>query len=600
MSSRKRRYEKLNELSITNHDIGLMLYPAMRNTKTGQLYGYINEKGKWIIESKYTNAYDFNKNGLAIVSENDGTGAIDYKGEYVIAPIYESISPFKEERAIFVLNGTMGAIDEHGNIITRKKYSFVGDFNEDRAVVAMSDENGNSEYGFIDKYGKEVTPVKFISANNFEDGVALVKIKDKEFALINKSGKIVNSYNYVYVSQYGNGLMVFADSFEGPYGYINKEGQQVIKPVYTEAEGFQDEVAIVSTAEQYSGPYGTINLKGEYIFEPIYSDIKILGESRIALGLPMGDEKIASRSIYSIGSTSGKRLTNFKYLVVGSYNSGLAYASDNEYTFFIDKNGEVDNNLPKVKGSGELSIKGNIVFANIDYSPYYLTKTGKIIYEPNKVIPLDKKYSVIKEKYKPNINYLIYMPQVNGVSSKKVEKDINIKLKTMSYFKGYEEDGGKTPEVVNAYDVLDYSYYGSFTVEFFKKNLLILNLGGYYYAIGAAHGMPSKKTPSIDLVTGKFYTLGDLFIGGVYWTSELDKIINRMIKTDPQYSVVFNDGFTGIKLDQDFYIDDENLYIYFAPYEIGPYAAGFITFKIPFTEIEGIINKNGDFYKSFN
>ena len=32
-----------------------------------------------------------------------------------------------------------------------------------------------------------------------------------------------------------------------------------------------------------------------------------------------------------------------------------------------------------------------------------------------------------------------------------------------------------------------------------------------------------------------------------------------------------------------------NLYIYFQPYDIGPYAAGFITFKIPLKLISDII-----------
>ena len=45
-------------------------------------------------------------------------------------------------------------------------------------------------------------------------------------------------------------------------------------------------------------------------------------------------------------------------------------------------------------------------------------------------------------------------------------------------------------------------------------------------------------------------------------------------------------------------MDKNNLYL-FPPYEIAPYA-GFVTFKIPFTEIEGMINKEGNFYKSFN
>lgn len=600
MSSRKKKALKSKKLSNTNCDVGGKLYPAMKNTKTGSIYGYINEKGKWIIAPRFTNAYDFNRDGLAIVTEKNVTGGINYKGEYVIDPIYESINPFKEERAVFVLNGNMGAMDRYGNVITRKKYNFVADFNEERAIVAMNDENGNYRYGFINKYGKEITPLKYISANDFKDDVALVKIKDNEFGLINRIGQVIKTYNYAYVAEYADGLMVFAKSLEGPYGYINKDGEVVIEAIYAEARGFNDMVAVVSKDGKYNGPYGVINLKGESIYASIYSDIKSLGEGILALGKSIGKYEFASRSIYAIGNTSGKKLTDFKYLVVGNYTCGLAYASDAEYTFFINKDGNINKSLPKVKGSGELSIKDNIVFADIDYSPYYLTKSGKIIYEPNKIIPLDKKYSVVREKYKPNINYLVYIPQVRGVTSRKVENDINSKLRDMSYFRDYGENSKDAPVIVTANDVLNYSYYGDFTVQYFNKNLLVLDMTGYYYALGAAHGLPTKQTPNIDLVTGKFYTLGDLFMGGVYWSGELNKIIENMIKIDSQYADLFKDGFTGIELDQGFYVDADNLYIYFAPYDIGPYAAGFITFKIPFSEMQGMINKNGDFYKSFN
>jgi len=73
-----------------------------------------------------------------------------------------------------------------------------------------------------------------------------------------------------------------------------------------------------------------------------------------------------------------------------------------------------------------------------------------------------------------------------------------------------------------------------------------------------------------------------------------------MIKNDSEYSDVYEDGFKGISENQDFYVDSDNLYIYFSPYHIAPYSSGFVTFKIPFEEIDPLINKNGSFYKSFN
>lgn len=594
-SNKKNKRIKSNKKRFSDNS---EIYPALRNTKEGKVYGYINTNGVFVIEPIYLNAYDFNNNESAIVQEGEKFGLINKKGEYILKPTYDSINEFKENRAIFVLDNYMGVMDEKGNIITKEKYNFINDYNEGRAIIGVSYNNEDYKYGYIDLNGNEVIAPIYSEANSFNEGRALVKTKDGKYSLIDVNGNVINTYNYNYVSQYGNGLMVFGDSFEGPLGYINSDGDIVIKPKYKTAEGFKDGVAIVSESENFIGPYGLINKEGNYVYEPIFNDIRILGEDRVALGMPIGEGDLKLRSIYAIGDTKGKRLTDFVYLVVGNYKNGLAYASNERDTFFIDLSGQEANNLPKVTGSGELSIKNGLIYADIDYSPYYLDIRGKIIYKPNDVINLDNNYSILKEKYKPNINYLIYNPIVKGTRDKKVEAQINNKLKELSYFRPYSENKNEKVSIITEEDVLDYDYYGDFNIKYFKNNLLNLEIQGYYYPIGAAHGMPSMKTPVINLVTGKFYTLGDLFKGGVSWVNELNKIIKNMIETDKQYEYIFKDQFKGIKEDQDFYIDDNNLYIYFPPYEIGPYSAGFVTFKIPFSEIQGMINKNGEFYKA--
>ena len=594
-SSNGDRLEKLSRkkrIKAKKRKCSKQLYPALKNTKNGAIYGYINNKGEFVIQPKFDGAYDFNDNCLAIINENNKDGIIDLKGAYKVYPIYDSISPFKEDRAVFSRDGSMGVIGQDGNVITKKRYGIVGDFNDDRAVVGDS-KSGDYKYGYIDRNGKEVIHLKYENANDFIDDIALVKIKDKEYGLIDKEGKILNIYKYYLVSQYGDGVMMFAEESEGSYGYIDRDGNVIIKPIFTSASEFVDGVAIVSTEQNYNGPYGVINKKGEYIFTPIFSEIRYLGEDRLALGMPigkpLGDDKFIAPSIFAIGDTSGNLLTQFKYYAVGNYKKGVAYASNNNSTFFIDKKGKVINSLPKVKGSGELEIKDDIIYADIDYSPYYLTRSGKIIYKPNDEIILDNRYSVVKERYKPNFNFLIYIPQVKGIKNRRIEKKVNNKLKTLSYFKPFAED--QISHNINENDVLDYSYYGTFEVIFFKKDILILSLTGYYYPLGAAHGLSSKITPVINLDSGEFYSLEDLFKVEVDWKSRLNSIIEKMINEDPQYAYVYKDGFKGINEGQNFYFDEDNLYIYFQPYDIGPYAAGFITFKIPFSLIQDIMEK---------
>ena len=570
------------------------LYLALKNTKNGPIYGYINSKGEFVIEPKFNFAYDFNEDCIAIVVKDNKYGVIDINGEYKAYPIYDSISLFKEDRAVFNKEGRLGILDKEGDTLTTRDYDIIMDFNNDRAVVGGS-KSGSYKYGYIDRSGREIIPLKFENANGFINDAALVKIKENQYGLINKDGEVQSSYNYFLVSQYNDGVMIFTEELGGQYGYIDRNGEIIINPKFISASEFIDGVAIVSTEKNYNGPYGVINKKGEYIFTPIFSEIRHLGEDRLALGMPigkpLGDDSFIAPSIFAIGDIKGNLLTQFKYYAVGKYEKGIAYASNNNSTFFIDKKGKIINSLPKVKGSGELEIKDDVVYANIDYSPYYLTRSGKVIYKPNDEIILDNKYSVIKEKYKPNFNFLIYIPQVKGIRNKRVVRKVNNKLKTLSYFKPFAEE--QISHSINENDVLDYSYYGDFEIVYFNKNILILSLSGYYYPIAAAHGLSSKITPVINLNSGDFYSLEDLFKLGSDWENRLNSIIQKMIDEDSQYEYVYQDGFKGIDKNQNFYFNNKNLYIYFQPYDIGPYSAGFITFKIPFSLIQDImVNEN--------
>jgi hypothetical protein len=130
--------------------------------------------------------------------------------------------------------------------------------------------------------------------------------------------------------------------------------------------------------------------------------------------------------------------------------------------------------------------------------------------------------------------------------------------------------------------------------------LLVLELNSYNFPFGAAHGMPGKEYVHVNLVNGNTYELKDLFKPGSNYVKVLSEIVGRQIKEDPQYSYVFPDTYKGIRPDQPFFVSDHALHLYFNPYDIAPYVAGFPTFTIPFAEIAGIINERGEFWKSFH
>lgn len=122
-----------------------------------------------------------------------------------------------------------------------------------------------------------------------------------------------------------------------------------------------------------------------------------------------------------------------------------------------------------------------------------------------------------------------------------------------------------------------------------ERNVLSLTLWNYTFA-GGAHGLTVQKGLTFNTETGKAYALKDLFKPGSDYVAKLSAIIKAELKTrDIPLLVEFN----SIKPDQDFYIADKSLVIYFQVYELAAYVYGFLYFPISVYAIQDIIDEDG-------
>ncbi len=570
--------------------MSVLLYPASVKTKDGVKWGYIDDSGRIVIATRFDGAEDFQENGLAVVTVQNRAGLINSQGQFVVSPKYSTITTFSEGRAVVIDDKGFWVMDERGRILTKKPHAFIGTYQEGRAQYSGTDAQGNYLSGYLDRSGNEVIPLRYQMATDFTGGKALVQVKEGEYALIDRNGKRLQTYRYPFVGPLGDGLLAFSQAASGPYGYIDEKGTVVIPPRYTSAQPFEAGRAVVNTSsDPMTNRYGLIDKQGTFIIKPEYNDILLLGEERVGVGKARVQGSPFMGSIYAIADTAGRFLSNFAYNDVSSYRRGYASATNNQYTFFIDRTGQVAKNLPIVPGNGTLSFVGNVIKASVDQRVTYYDRAGKLIWKQNTVIPLNRQYRVREVRYAPNKDYVVFYPLIEGMANRATQERVNQRLKELSEVKPIDPRAQ-----------LDYSYSGDFSVEFFKQRLLVLELFGYHYPFGAAHGMPSKTYPHIDLVAGTFYQLQDLFKPNSDYVKVLSDIVGNQIKTNPEYSYVFPDSYQGIKPDQPFYVKEEALYLYFAPYEIAPYAAGFPTFRIPYREIMTIIDVNGAFWRSFH
>lgn len=108
---------------------------------------------------------------------------------------------------------------------------------------------------------------------------------------------------------------------------------------------------------------------------------------------------------------------------------------------------------------------------------------------------------------------------------------------------------------------------------------------------GGAHGMQFVQVFNIDASAKKLLKLSDIFNGSGY-KAVIEEKLTALAKTAPYKDLVTPDTKeVKVANENNFYLTDGKLVIFYQPYEIGPYAAGFIAFEIPFLDIEDILKE---------
>lgn len=145
--------------------------------------------------------------------------------------------------------------------------------------------------------------------------------------------------------------------------------------------------------------------------------------------------------------------------------------------------------------------------------------------------------------------------------------------------------------------LIDQSYYNRDLVELIanfeiknnQRGILSLNLIVYSFT-GGAHGMTVVKSLTFDTKSGHQYTLKELFKPNSDYIKQISQIISRDIQ---KWQVDVIKPFSTIQPDQDFYIADTSIVIYFQLYELAPYYWGFPYFPIAILNLKEIIRNDG-------
>lgn len=575
------------------------LYPAYERKGNMKRWGYINHKGDFLIPPIYDLTIKFHNSGLGKIYKQNKVGFINTEGEEILPIEFDDLNIVDDDLFIAEKSDKYFIFDIKGKeLFSSSDYEITDNYSENFFIVEKELENGLSVMGFIDKNGKETIEPIYEKVFNFKHGKAVAKLHDSNYVFINKRGETIEEldYNYVLPSHRGDEYLVVND--ENEYGYLDKNGDIIIKPQFTIGSFFEDGYARVTSSDIESEDrlWGIIDRKGEYIIQPEYTNIVYLGEDLFAVSkdkfISTGSTNFTEQAIIT---KKDKLLTDYDYYNIGGsegkFQNGMISVYDGKKTYILDREGNRIQGIPEINGDADIKFDGNIVEVLVDNRLFYYNTKSELVWTEDNSFILDNGGLVEEKKYLSNNEIKIFYPEIKKLKDKKIEDKINQELYNKFVTKSIEN--------------IEDEKYNNMTLKIVyniseKDNVLTIRKSSYHHRKDSTNGESKEDIYHINLEDGRFFNLEDFVKKDSNYITKLNEIIkDKMAYENNESSGKYNiDKFDTIRKSQGFMLGKENLKVYFHPGEIAEVDQGTINFNIPYEEIEDMINKESKLWET--
>ena len=292
-------------------------------SESKQKWGFKDIYGEVVIRPKYSYAESF-RNGYAIVKKKNLYGVINQDGRYVISPKYELIEYGNHFTYIVTYSGIKGlfAIED------AKKAKQVTPFMYDGIQYVTS----RNEYvttidnykGILANSGVEVIECKYEEISYNTNSNAYIVVSNGLKGILTHSGDKVVDCKYDDIS-YNTANKVYTIVKDGLKGVLTTDGKEIIQCKY-------DDISYNSLNGVYyvtkDGFKGIFNKIGNKISECVYTDI--IASSKYILAI-LNNECV----IYD--TTSTKQINNFTFDTITKTNNNFIFNIGGKYGLITDK-----------------------------------------------------------------------------------------------------------------------------------------------------------------------------------------------------------------------------------------------------------------------
>lgn len=186
------------------------------------------------------------------------------------------------------------------------------------------------------------------------------------------------------------------------------------------------------------------------------------------------------------------------------------------------------------------------------------------------------------------LDLTLQYPELQGLANAEVQNKLNSlfeKLAADAKNEGLENEKYIVPEQI-ARNIKAETYF-NYQVKYNWNGLLSIVFSDYQYR-GGAHGLTVQSSYTFDLKTGAELKIKDLFKSDFDYISMISSEVKKQM--GERGMTVLLAPFNSIKADQDFYLSNNAVVVYFQAYEYLPYAYGIPEFYIDFQLVDGSVD----------
>ncbi len=214
---------------------------AVGNYFVSARYGFINEKGKWVITPQFNTADQFSE-GKARVRLNDKWGYINKKGEFIITPQFNLCFSFNEGLAAACLkNNLWGLIDSTGKFVLQPAYyNITGAF----SGIVCTQKNITDKWEILTIKNKASVKTSFTHMLGFSDSLSAARDTSNKWGFVDMNGQWIIPPVYTNAGSFSEGLAAVQKDYKS-WGFINKKGEWVIEPKFDRSGLFRNGLAMM-------------------------------------------------------------------------------------------------------------------------------------------------------------------------------------------------------------------------------------------------------------------------------------------------------------------------------------------------------------------